>query len=76
MGEKARSDPKSRCEMIQQSAGDSVMQQGVPVLTAVELAIGNELLETEQVLAEELQSDNPYVRVVLFGLKRQKQVLQ
>ena len=42
--------------MIQQSAGDSVMQ-GVPVLTAVELAIGTELLETEQVLAEELQSD-------------------
>ena len=64
MGEKARSDPKSRCEMIQQSAGDSVMQ-GVPVLTAVELAIGTELLETEQVLAEELQSDNPYVSDIL-----------
>ncbi len=41
------------------------MQQGVPVLTAVEQAIGKELLEAEQVLAEELGSDNPYVSDIL-----------
>ena len=39
--------------------------QGVPVLTAVEEAIGTDLLEAEQVLAEELQSDNPYVSDIL-----------
>ncbi len=39
--------------------------QGVPVLTAVEQAIGSELLEAEQVLADELQSENPYVSDIL-----------
>ncbi len=39
--------------------------QGVPVLTAVEQAIGTELLEAEKVLVEELQSDNPYVSDIL-----------
>jgi octaprenyl-diphosphate synthase len=50
--------------MTQQSSGETVMQ-GVPVLTAVEQAIGAELLEAEKVLAEELQSDNPYVSDIL-----------
>jgi len=39
--------------------------QGVPVLTAVEQAIGTELLEAEQVLASELHSENPYVSDIL-----------
>ena len=39
--------------------------QGVPVLTAVEQAIGTELLEAEKVLVDELQSDNPYVSDIL-----------
>ena len=39
--------------------------QGVPVLTAVEQAIGAELLEAEKILAEELHSDNPYVSDIL-----------
>ena len=39
--------------------------QGVPVLTAVEQAIGTELLEAEQVLSDELRSDNPYVSDIL-----------
>lgn len=39
--------------------------QGVPVLTAVEQAIGVELLDAEKVLLEELQSDNPYVSDLL-----------
>ena len=39
--------------------------QGVPVLTAVEQAIGTELLEAEQVLVDELKSDNPYVSDIL-----------
>lgn len=50
--------------MTQQRAGDAVMQ-GVPVLTAVEQAIGTELLEAEQVLASELHSENPYVSDIL-----------
>ena len=39
--------------------------QGVPVLTAVEQAIGSELLEAEKVLVDELRSDNPYVSDLL-----------
>ena len=39
--------------------------QGVPVLTAVEQAIGVELLDAEKVLAEELHSSNPYVSDIL-----------
>ena len=39
--------------------------QGVPVLTAVEMAIGTELMEAEQVLSEELRSANPYVSDLL-----------
>jgi octaprenyl-diphosphate synthase len=50
--------------MTHQSSGETVMQ-GVPVLTAVEQAIGAELLEAEKVLADELQSDNPYVSDIL-----------
>lgn len=50
--------------MTHQSSGETVMQ-GVPVLTAVEQAIGTELLEAEKVLVEELQSDNPYVSDIL-----------
>jgi len=50
--------------MTHQSSSETVMQ-GVPVLTAVEQAIGAELLEAEQVLIEELQSDNPYVSDIL-----------
>lgn len=50
--------------MTHQTAGESVMQ-GVPVLAAVEEAIGTDLLETEKVLAEELRSDNPYVSDIL-----------
>ena len=37
----------------------------VPVLQAVEEAIGVELLDAEQVLATELQSSNPYVSDLL-----------
>lgn len=61
--------PKARCEMTHQIAGDVVMQ-GVPVLTAVEEAIGTELLEAEQVLADELQSDNAYVSDILLHSTR------
>lgn len=39
--------------------------QGASVLTAVEQAIGTELLEAEAVLASELQSSNPYVVDIL-----------
>lgn len=39
--------------------------QGVPVLTAVEQAIGTELLDAEKILAEELHSSNPYVCDIL-----------
>ena len=39
--------------------------QGVPVLTAVEQAIGTDLLEAERILADELHSDNPYVSDIL-----------
>lgn len=39
--------------------------QGVPVLTAVEQAIGTDLLEAEQILADELYSSNPYVSDIL-----------
>ncbi len=46
------------------------MQQGVPVLTAVEQAIGTELLECEQILAEELRSENPYVSDILLHSTR------
>jgi octaprenyl-diphosphate synthase len=56
--------PTSWCQMIHQSSGEMVMQ-GVPVLTAVEQAIGAELLEAEKVLMDELQSDNPYVVDIL-----------
>lgn len=45
--------------------GSEVVMQGVPVLTAVEQAIGAELLECEQILADELRSDNPYVSDIL-----------
>lgn len=44
--------------------------QGVSVLTAVEQAIGSELLEAEQILADELQSDNPYVSDILLHSTR------
>jgi octaprenyl-diphosphate synthase len=50
--------------MTEKISDDAVMQ-GVPVLTAVEQAIGAELLEAEQVLTNELQSDNPYVSDIL-----------
>lgn len=50
--------------MTHQTAGEAVMQS-VPVLAAVEEAIGTDLIETERVLAEELQSDNPYVSDIL-----------
>ena len=39
--------------------------QGVPVLTAVEQSIGTDLLEAEQVLMNELRSDNAYVSDLL-----------
>ena len=39
--------------------------QGVPVLTAVDQAIGTDLLEAEQVLMNELRSDNAYVSDLL-----------
>lgn len=39
--------------------------QGVPVLTAVEQAIGTDLLDAEKILAEELHSSNPYVCDIL-----------
>lgn len=39
--------------------------QGVPVLTAVEQAIGVDLLDAEKVLLEELRSENPYVSDLL-----------
>ena len=44
--------------------------QEVPVLTAVEQAIGPELLEAEQILAEELHSNNPYVCDILHHSTR------
>ena len=44
--------------------------QGVPVLTAVEQAIGTDLLTAEQILADELQSDNPYVSDILLHSTR------
>lgn len=53
-----------RCDMSNPATGEVVMQ-GVPVLTAVEQAIGAELLEAEQVLADELRSENPYVSDIL-----------
>jgi octaprenyl-diphosphate synthase len=55
--------------MTHQTAGDEVMQDA-PVLTAVEQAIGTELLETEQILAHELHSDNPYVSDILHHSTR------
>ncbi|HEY0981391.1 polyprenyl synthetase family protein [Schlesneria sp.] len=55
--------------MSHQSSGESVVQ-GVPVLTAVEQAIGPELLEAEQILAEELHSSNPYVCDILHHSTR------
>src|SRR5205807_2459956 len=69
LGVRERSDPKSRCEMTHQTAGDEVMH-GVPVLTAVEQAIGAELLEAEQILADELKSSNPYVSDILLHSTR------
>lgn len=42
----------------------------VPVLTAVEQAIGTDLLEAEQILVDELQSDNPYVSDILLHSTR------
>ena len=39
--------------MTHQIAGDEVMQD-VPVLTAVEQAIGTDLLEAEQILADQV----------------------
>lgn len=44
--------------------------QGVPVLKAVEQTIGTELLEAEQILADELQSDNAYVSDILHHSTR------
>ena len=44
--------------------------QGVPVLTAVEESIGTELLEAERVLADELNSENPYVSDILHHSTR------
>lgn len=50
--------------MTHQISSNEVMQ-GVPVLMAVEQAIGAELLDAEQVLADELKSTNPYVTDIL-----------
>ena len=55
--------------MTHQIAGDEVMRD-VPVLTAVEQAIGTDLLEAEQILADELQSENPYVSDILLHSTR------
>ncbi|MBM4074363.1 MAG: polyprenyl synthetase family protein [Planctomycetes bacterium] len=46
-------------------ATGEVVMQGVPVLMAVEQAIGAELLKSEQILADELHSANPYVSDIL-----------
>jgi len=50
--------------MTHKIAGNSVIQK-VPLLAAVDEAIGPDLLNAEQVLNDELQSDNPYVRDIL-----------
>jgi octaprenyl-diphosphate synthase len=56
--------------MTERTKGDPAGSRSLPVLEAVELAIGSELIEAERILLEELQSANPYVSDILQHVTR------
>jgi octaprenyl-diphosphate synthase len=61
----SRTDREASAAAIAVNGSSKSSPDGMAVLMAVDQAIGPELLEAEQILADELRSENPYVSDIL-----------
>eukprot|EP00475_Leptophrys_vorax_P012692 TRINITY_DN19082_c0_g1_i9.p2 TRINITY_DN19082_c0_g1~~TRINITY_DN19082_c0_g1_i9.p2 ORF type:complete len:110 (-),score=3.97 TRINITY_DN19082_c0_g1_i9:47-376(-) len=61
----SRTDREASAAAIPVNGSSKSSPDGMAVLMAVDQAIGPELLEAEQILADELRSENPYVCDIL-----------